>query len=218
MPPRIYKTRDGKRVPSVSTIRKYADPDSEGLLRWAHRLGMDGLDMDAERDAAAAVGTISHACIEAEFLGMKQPDLSHVGAEERAKVATVMESWRAWRKSVVLDEVLGSEIPLVSENLLYGGTMDAVVSIGDKRVLADWKTGAGLYVADLVQVAAYGMLWDEHHPEQPIEEYTLLRLGKDAVGFTMKTYPAASMQPAREAFTRCREIHNRNNELKRMIR
>ena len=41
-----------------------------------------------------------------------------------------------------------------------GGTFDALLSHG-RRVLAEWKTSNALYPEHLVQVRAYGALWEE---------------------------------------------------------
>ena len=40
-----YRTKDGKVVPSVSTIlRNWGDPG--GLMFWAHKQGLEGKDLD----------------------------------------------------------------------------------------------------------------------------------------------------------------------------
>ena len=62
MPTQIYKTKDGKRVPSVTTITGRFK-ESGGLIWWAWDLGIQGIDYRKVRDSAADAGTLAHAMI-----------------------------------------------------------------------------------------------------------------------------------------------------------
>ena len=64
MPAVIYRSKDGVRVPSVTTINKIGQP-AEGLIAWAWQLGIDGLDYRQVRDDAAKAGEIGHRLVEA---------------------------------------------------------------------------------------------------------------------------------------------------------
>ena len=56
--------------------------------------------------------------------------------------------------------------------------------IGNKRVMGDYKTTASLYPEHLIQVAAYAKLWDEHHPDQPIDGgFYILRFSRESGDF-----------------------------------
>jgi hypothetical protein len=83
-----------------------------------------------------------------------------------------------WKLSVI-----ATEERLVCEEFRYGGTIDCVATIGPKSrrqvVLLDWKTSKGVYSDYLCQVAAYGHMWNEHHPEKEIESYHLVRFDKE---------------------------------------
>ena len=55
--PKGYFTKDGKRVPSVTTILgKFKE--AGGLMHWSWECGMKGLDYRQVRDAAADAGTL----------------------------------------------------------------------------------------------------------------------------------------------------------------
>lgn len=175
-----YYTADGQRVPSVTTICKKIAWNTEGLIRWAHKVGLAGQSLDDARQTATTTGTVAHAMIEASIKG-EDADISGLPAPVIEGARQAFETWREWAE-LVRFEPIAAEQSLVSEKHRYGGTFDCV-SVNGKVTLTDWKTSLGLYPDHLLQVAAYGALWDEHHPEQPIERFALLRLGKDDPAF-----------------------------------
>ena len=212
----VYRLADKTRVPSVSTIIKFIETDHEGLLYWAWQLGADGLTLEEGRQPAADVGTIAHAAVEAD-LGGHPIDLSEVAEAVRKQVDACLDAWRLWRASVGC-KVIASEVSMVSEALRFGGRADHVLVVQDKRVLLDLKTGARLYPKELLQIAGYGLLWNERHPELPIEQYSLLRLGKEDGAFTWHHRPAESMGPVFAAFVACRGMYDLAKAVQRMIR
>lgn len=215
MPAIQYRTADRKRVPSVTSIIKHIDPDAEGLIRWAHRLGQDGIDLEEARQAAASVGTITHACIAADLKDEKV-DLSNVPPELLEGVTEAFGNWRLWRGSVELEPV-ASDVSLVSERYRFGGTSDAVCMVQGQRTLLDFKTGARLYPKDVGQIGGYSILYDEHHPEEPIERSSLLRLGKESGGFTWVHFTAEQMVPVLDAFLIARHQYDSLRVLKKMV-
>ncbi len=69
----VYKTKDGQRVPSVTTILGILNKPA--LLDWAWRCGCDGINYKAIRDNAADIGTLAHYMIMTYLRGEK-PDTS----------------------------------------------------------------------------------------------------------------------------------------------
>jgi hypothetical protein len=68
---------------------------------------------------------------------------------------------------------------LVSEIHRFGGTFDIGAVLGD-MAMVDIKTSKGIYPVSMVpQIAAYGQLFNEHHPENPMKGYHIIRLGED---------------------------------------
>ena len=161
----LYKTADGKRVPSVTTILSRFK-DSGGLIYWANQQGLDGLTLDEARIPAASAGTLAHDMVEAHINGWPEPDLPKDHAIEK-QACVAFEMYLTWQKQSRLD-VIHTEVSLVSENHRFGGRLDAIGRGPDGTLaMLDWKTG-GIYVDHLLQVAAYTVLWNENYPEQPI--------------------------------------------------
>jgi hypothetical protein len=103
-----------------------------------------------------------------------------------------------------------SEIPLVSDTLRYGGTLDAIGQVGGERALIDFKTSNGTYADHVIQVAAYANLWSERFPEQPLEGGVhILRFGKDVATFAHHYFPLeALMGGPMIAFRALRELYD----------
>lgn len=198
---------DGKRVPGVTTIlSKFKD--SGGLIHWAWKLGTEGKDYRAIRDAAAEAGTLAHEAVEAHVRGSEPkvfPD-SETGEKARKAFGAFLE----WADQTQL-KITHSEIPLLSQRHRFGGTLDAMLVRG-KLSLGDWKTSNKVYPEYLCQLAAYGILWEENYPDQPIEGgYHLLRFDKTYGDFSHRWW--AELETARKAFLLMRDLYGMQQEL-----
>lgn len=207
----IYKTADGKRVPSVTTINQIGK-DSGGLIAWAWNLGINGEDYRKVRDDAAEAGTLGHAIVEAAIHGADL-DLSKFSDEIKAAAAQAFLAYREWRQQTHM-EIIASETALVSERWRFGGTMDAVAKQNGKYVLCDWKTGA-LYPDHLCQVAAYAHLWMEHEPDKKIEGFHICRFNKETGDFTHAYF--SDLSDAWGAFKLKRELYDVLGKLKKRL-
>lgn len=157
--PDAYLTESGLRVPSVTTITgRFKSADA--LIAWSYRNGYgDGeakkpCDPNAARDAAADAGHITHDWIRdtiaerplTPFPYSPEPALEHAKRS--------LEAFITWADEVEL-RVVAVEVPLVHEDMHFGGTWDGVGFVkGELRIL-DWKSGNRTYPEHLVQVAAY---------------------------------------------------------------
>ena len=204
----IYKLADGTRVPSVTTILGRFK-DAGPLMHWAHACGMKGLDYRKVRDDAADAGTLAHAAVEA---WVKRQDFAFTGEPsvvERAQKA--FGAFLEWADQTKL-QVDKTELPLVSEKYGFGGTFDAIL-LGAKRAMGDWKSSNGIYGEYLAQLAAYGQLWAENFPEEPIEGgFHLLRFDKTHGDFTHKWW--GELKAGWEYFLRLREAYEFDKELR----
>jgi hypothetical protein len=191
-----YKLASGDIVPSVTTVlSRYKAADR--LMAWAWRQGKAGLDYNQTRGKAADAGTLTHTMAENWFRGHPQrlqlsadPDVMH-------RASTAFHGFLAWAdgqrlRPAVIDGQQQIEVRMVSERYRFGGMMDAAHIGRDKRIcLCDWKTSDGIYVDYLMQLAAYGALWDETHPDMPITGgYHLVRFDKESGGFVHHYWPA----------------------------
>ena len=196
MPTQIYKTKAGERVPGTTTvISTNLGWKTQGLLYWAWNEGIEGRNYRDTAQKAADIGTIAHAMIEADLKG-KEYDASAIPADMKDKAENAYLAWLDW-KQLVGFELLGSELALVHEEHKYGGCID-IAAIKKVPCIVDLKTSNGLYADHLIQISAYGQLYNSHHPDAPIQGYYLLRLGKEDGSFHYHYWP--SLPEAWEAF------------------
>jgi hypothetical protein len=152
---------------------------------WANREGFEGRDINQRADEAASIGTIAHEMIECDLKGVMfnadKYDKELVLRAENAYLA-----WLEWKDFFEFSDTK-SELSLVSE-LGYGGTID-IATVKKSRSIIDLKTSSGTYEDHLIQISAYGHLWNEHYPNDPIKAYYILRLGKEDGSFHYHYYP-----------------------------
>jgi hypothetical protein len=181
-----YKLADGTVVPSVTTVLGRFK-DAGGLIHWAWSQGMDGKDYRETRDAAATAGTCAHAMVEAHIRGLEFDPVPY-DPETLKKANTSFGAFLEWAKASQLKPA-HTECSMVSETYRFGGTLDTIL-INGKLAIGDWKTSNGIYSDMLCQVAAYGKLWEENHPEQPIEGgYHIIRFDKTYGDFNHHWFP-----------------------------
>lgn len=211
-----YRLADGSRVSGTTTIvSAQLAWNKQALMYWAWSQGRDGKDFREERDAAAALGTIVHSCIELEMRGGSWESV-WTGASPpepsfKSLVEPSMLAFWEWRDSYQL-ETTGSEVQLVSEKWRYGGTLDYPARVKGRRVILDLKTSGNVYPDHRIQLRAYGELWNENYPEDPVTGYHLLRVGKEDGGFAHHYWP--SLEKEWECFRLLLELHRLAKELK----
>lgn len=207
MPAIVYRNSKGTRVPGTTTIiGSNLGWNKRALMHWAWNEGMEGRNYRDTADAAADAGTIAHAMIEAELKGKDWRDAvdsRKVTPQAEVLAETAYRAWQEWLETVNF-AVLGSEVSLVSEAYQYGGTID-VAAVKRETAIVDLKTSNGVYQDHLIQLAAYGQLWNEHNPENPIRAYYLLRLGKNDGSFHYHYWP--QLDRAREVFNHLLKVH-----------
>jgi hypothetical protein len=173
-----YPLKDGTDVPGASTIAKIGE-DSGGLIHWAWKLGMEGQDYRKVRDKAADIGTVAHFMIEC-FLHNHEPDLSEFSPADVEKATIAYNNFRRWWDEEGFT-VIEPEVQLVSEEFLFGGTIDAPSRDRDgKIVLLDWKTSKAIVPAHKVQLAGYEQLWNENRPDMKVQRRGIVRIGKES--------------------------------------
>jgi hypothetical protein len=171
------------------------NPNPRGISEF---LATDPLEQGNYRKVsgdAASAGTLAHQLVEQWIHARKGERLSmarKTGAElagtyrypveiaEKARNSFLgfVEWAHQWKLTV-----LHTELRLVSEEFNFGGTIDCIAELGPKdrrqMVLLDWKTSKSIYADYLCQVAAYGILWNEHFPDDMLYGYHLVRFDKD---------------------------------------
>lgn len=209
-----YFTKDGKRVPSVTTIiGKFKD--AGGLMHWAWDLGRQGKYYRDERDKAANSGTIAHLLVE-QWIHKQDPTVEGTHpADVESRAWKAFEAFKQWAQQTKLS-VTETEIGLVSEKHRFGGTLDAML-VNGKRSLGDWKTSNAVYGEYLYQLAAYGLLWEENFPDKPIQGgYHLLRFSKDYPDFCHHFFD--ELESAKRGFILMRELYDIKEVLDRRVK
>jgi hypothetical protein len=179
-----YRTKDGKRVPSVTTVLSRFK-SSGGLIHWSWQLAAEPLaqirsilrngadpaaiaawlavpddasDYRQVRDQAGSAGTCAHAMFDAFVRQAKFDDSPFDGVTiDMARPA--FEAAREWASGVKF-KVTDTETSLVSEQHRFGGTKDGCLVAG-RRAVMDVKTGSGIYAEVIAQLGAYQILDEE---------------------------------------------------------
>jgi len=202
----IYKTKEGKRVPSVTTILGILNKPA--LLHWAWQLGVDGLDYREVRDQAADIGTLGHYLIMCHLKGQK-PDTAGYSPQDLDKAETCLIKYWDWEKENPIEPILVEQI-LVSEQYGYGGTIDCLAKLNGNLMLIDHKTGRAIYDEMFLQLAAYKQLLAEHG--YFITSARILRIGRDEnEGFEVRE--AGDLNKHFAIFCHCLEIYKLQSEL-----
>ncbi len=207
-----YFLRDGTRVPGTTTIIGRWK-DSGALMQWAFRQGKEGKSrLYEETEKAADIGTCVHTMVEMEMSGGGQQQIIDYtnttlpNPDMRQKAWSGFNAYQAWSKNYNV-RVIAQEIQLVSEKYKFGGTPDFVGVANNTLALFDIKTSGGIYTDYLVQVAAYGELWNENNPDNPITGgYHILRFSKENGDFGHHHY--ADLSEAWRQFVLFREAYD----------
>jgi hypothetical protein len=203
MPTQQYKMKDGTKVPGVTTvIGGQLAWGKNALMYWSWEQGKAGLDFRQTKDDAADLGTRVHALIELEMKGVRP----EIPKEAEASLLAFYE----WRDAFKL-QATGSEVSLVSEKYRFGGTIDYPAIISGRRVILDLKTSKGVYPDHRIQLAAYGQLWNEVNPNDPVTGFHLLQVGKTDGSFHHHYWP--SLEREFEAFFLLRGHYDLQNEI-----
>ena len=216
MPANIYKNKDDKRIPGVTTvIGQNLGWNKQQLMWWANQVGLEGRNHRDVSQAAADTGTIAHKMVELEIKGetFDWPGLGQsmgANAEQIKQAENAFADFIDW-KNLVKFELTQSEHLLISEKYQYGGQLD-IAAIQGKRTIIDIKTSNGVYPDHIIQIAAYKNLWDENYPDEKIEASYILRLSKEGPeGFTHHHY--RDLSDAFRAFVLLRELHDLKKKL-----
>lgn len=202
----IYKTKEGKRVPGTTTILGVLNKPA--LVSWANRLGLEGIDSAKYVDTAARIGILAHYLVQCDLTG-QEPDLSEYGKMEIDQAENSLISYYEWKKSKNITAI-ETELPLVSEEYGYGGTIDCYASIDDVLWLLDFKTGKAIYPEMLIQLAAYRQLLIENGFS--VERAKILRIGRsEDEGFEEKT--VTDFTSRWELFKHCLSIYKLQKEI-----
>lgn len=208
-----YRLQDGTKVPGTTTIISRFK-DSGALMHWAFKQGQSGKShLYEETDKAADIGTAVHEAVELYLYDKDYTaPIRELPPEDQAKAESGFHAFLSWY-SMNKVEIVEQEMQLVSEQYRYGGTPDAIGSIGGGLCLLDWKTSNAVYSDYLIQLAAYKNLWEENNPDRPLTGgYHLCRFSKNHGDFSHHYYP--NLDEAWTQFTLLRQAYDIDKQLK----
>lgn len=171
---------DGEAVPGISTVSKVGE-DQGGLMHWhwheGHAWTGTYKQWKTRADQPTDFGTQVHDLFETWLF---QRDLfSEDLSAYPQPVQVSFGAARAWAEQSKV-EVTHTELSMISRRLRVGGTIDAAVRVGGQRAIADWKSSKAIYNEMKVQLAGYGLVWDECYPSDPVTGgFHLVRFDKE---------------------------------------
>lgn len=207
----VYRLANGKRVPSVTTVIS-AVLAKPALVKWANRMGLDGVETDTYRDELADTGTQVHEWIRQHLLGV-EPDNPELDDEHLGMAVTAFSRWLEWLEVNPLEPVFG-ERPFVSERWGIGGTPDLAARHPRGLVLCDWKTSKSIYDEHLHQVSTYAELLEENGVH--VERAVVVQVGRtEGEGFSERWLEWEEMRQRAELFRWALAIYRRQQDLNR---
>jgi hypothetical protein len=190
-----YTNATGAELPSVTTIITLLDK-GEGLIRWAHNLGKQGLDYETVRNEAANLGKLVHHMVENFLLG-KKTDITGCDPVMLNRAAAYFQNFITWWSKAGL-EVVCVEKKLISTKWAYGGTIDIVAKNAKGFYIIDLKTSGKVYDSYWLQLAAYKQLWDENFgtvlPQDKIRKCCIMHVGGEQGAYKPYTHDDVSKE------------------------
>lgn len=229
MPTQPYLNEHGERVPGTTTvIGANLGWNKDALKLWANREGLAGREIrrdwaGATAEAAANIGTASHAMIEAHVCGLDVEAaasvfLSKLSEADQKKARKGFENFLRWYTGGQF-KVVRTEFPFVNEDYQFGGCPDALIeqpsmTEGEppELTIGDWKTSKGTYADHFIQVAAYvvateDLLSKETGKTTRLAGAHVIRVSKDTGMFSHKYWSRDDLEKGWSAFTHLRVLH-----------
>lgn len=204
----VYKTVEGKRVPSVTTILGVINKPA--LVAWANRLGLEGIDSTKYVDGTARIGTLAHEMIQ-EYLGGMEWDRNAYTPTEIDSAENAVLAFYSWESQIAKEiKTLEIEMQMVSEEFLFGGTCDWLAVIDGKTWLVDLKTSKAIYPEHIYQLSAYWKVMNELG--YTLDGVRILRVGRtEDEGFDDMVIPEKQLQAGWEVFESALNLYRNIN-------
>lgn len=238
-----YKVEGEKTwLPSVTSITGIIDK-SRVLIPWAVNLDFDWLQdkvnefaskntqipgsavlfqlieearkqHNIKKEEAADIGTAIHAFAEA-FGGYKlgKCECPQLPIKAPVEVKNGISAFLEWYNTNNV-EFLECERFVYSKDFGYVGLTDAVIKLGDKKYVVDYKSAKYIYDEAKLQVAAYTCAYIEEMTEE-VAGSLILRFGKENGELEVHETPIEDVYKNFDAFRGCLIAKNRLKELQK---
>ena len=166
--------KDGTKVPGATTI--CGQLDKPFLVKWANKLGKQGIDVTEYTNSTATLGTLIHTIIESHIT--KTPvDLTDYKEEDIQNAEYFFfNNYMLWEKQHKVEPIF-CEQSLVSEIYKFGGIIDFYCKLDDKYTVIDFKTSKHISDEHILQVSSYVQLLKENGYE--VEQLLILDVKKE---------------------------------------
>ena len=209
----IYKNKEGKRLPGVTTITGSELGWNKGvLIDWANKKGLEGCNTRELVDDLAEIGQIAHNLVLDEVRGTIFDKTQYAPAQiDRA--LKCLDSYKNWAKGKKIEAIL-TEAQLISEVYQYGGTPDFYGKVDGVLTLTDYKTGKGIYDEFCVQVCG-GYLIALEENGYKVEAVEILNIPRtDGESFQVLTIPIEKWDGWKKIYLNCLENYKLHRQLK----
>tara|TARA_B100000768_G_scaffold153107_1_gene149180 strand:+ start:21119 stop:21868 length:750 start_codon:yes stop_codon:yes gene_type:complete len=172
---RTYKTPDGEKYPSITTVLSVNSGDS--IAKWRARVGNEEADKISFR--ASTRGTLVHEIIE-DYINNKEDYAKKYMPNIVANFLDVKD---------ILDSRIGKvyaqEVPLYSDHLGIAGRVDCVAEFDGKLSIIDFKTSTRTKLRKYVlnyfqQEAFYAIAWEERTKLPITQLVTIIAVDNEA--------------------------------------
>jgi len=199
-----YRNAAGEIIPSVTTVLN--ELNKPALVKWANKLGLQGVDSDRYKDELADIGTLTHYFIMCH-LQEEVPNVSEYSPVQVDAAKACYKKYVDWELRNPVRPLLVEEA-LVSEKYQFGGRPDLFALCSGLFLLGDFKTNAkGIFPEMVYQVAAYRVLLIEQGYR--VTRAVILRIGRDdPEGCEERILTPAELDSGFEIFARCLDIYN----------
>ncbi|WP_448807488.1 hypothetical protein [Aminobacterium colombiense] len=213
----VLKNSAGKRVPSVSTI--VGQLDKPGLVYWAHKLGLAGVEnLRDHRDAIGKAGNLAHDLAIPYLSGVDihttiEEVKDDYTQEEIELAIPIMDRFRAWAEQHEFKTAF-AEKSIVSDIYDFGGRFDWYGLVDGVPTLIDFKFTKDIYPDHSYQLAAYAYLLKEKM--SPPEASKIIRFGREeAEGFEERALSGEALDLSWQVFCRLLDVYSLVKRLKK---
>jgi ATP-dependent exoDNAse (exonuclease V) beta subunit len=211
-----YTLADGTVVPSTTTIiggnlgwNKFI------LQRWIRSMARKGKDSDAYTEVSARIGTLAHYFAE-QYIKGEPIDKEYVAdefiIEEVAIAKTAFEGFKKWAKEAA-PKLIHSEVQLVCETHVYGGTIDLIIELNGELHIFDIKTSNHVHDEMILQLAAYRNLYESNYNEK-IKNATIIKISKESPDYELFPVTSEKLDKGWEVFKALLKVNKMHSEIK----
>ena len=183
MPHIEYKGSDGTIWPSATELTALLP--QPWLMSWykssVRKSGWRGWQRcKAQSNRGMRIGTEVHGLIEG-FI-KKVPFTEVSGKYNSEQIADALYD----KVNPLVKQYLALEPHVVSEAFKVHGTADAIVQLSEGTTVLDWKTSAGKSETHPIQLAIYGLAWNETHDQKEwVDRGVIARVDKKSKKLTV---------------------------------